>query len=55
VEALLTKIDSPRERLFNFIDYGAHEEILEEQQKVELALFKEELIKLGLKDADSNQ
>lgn len=54
VEALLTQIDSPRERLFNFIDHGAHGDLLEEQQKAELKLFKNELINLGLKDADPN-
>ena len=54
IKALLEDIESPRKRVFNFISYGAHGELLEKQLQKELILFKNELVELGLEDATTN-
>lgn len=48
VKMMLNGLKSEKDRIFNFINVGAHDELLDEQQQLEKARYKEELKKLGL-------
>jgi predicted nucleic acid-binding Zn-ribbon protein len=48
VKIMLKGIKNARDRIFNFIDVGAHDELLDKQQKLEKTRYAAELKKLGL-------
>lgn len=48
VRIMLKNIVNGKDRMFNFIDFGAHDELLDEQQKLEKQKYTVELKNLGL-------
>jgi hypothetical protein len=41
-------MNNSRKRILNFIKVGAHDELLDKQQKLEKARYEKELLHLGL-------
>jgi len=48
VKIMLNGLKGAKDRIFNFINVGAHDELLDKQQQLEKARYEEELKKLGL-------